>query len=319
VRPNFKLLAGNKDITAAFKKRFISLTLSDNNGFENDTLSIVIDDRNNELELPKAGIEIECWLGYDDDLYNKGSFEVDEIIESGAPETIMIIAKGSNINKSLKQSQTHTFENINLGTLVNTIAKRNGMSAKVSEFLTSIEIVQLNQSNETDLNFLTKLANYYDAKFKAISSVLLFYLKDDFKKTSGEALTPIVINKHDCSSWHFSETDRSKYDSVIAKWRDNDAGKIRSVKIGTGDIIYSLKSVSASAGEAENKATSKYNDLLRGTIKGSLSVIGNPKIASEFEIELKGFRRKLKLKCESCTHTLNDSGYKTSLEMINKK
>lgn len=319
MKPNFKLLADSQDITATIKSRFISLMLSDNNGFENDTLTIVVDDRNNEVALPRTGVEIECWLGYADDLYNKGSFEVDEVVESGLPETITITAKGSRINKSLKQQRTHTYNNVTLGALVATIAMRNGMDAKVSEFLAGIDIEQLNQVNETDLNLLTRLQNNYDAKFKTASSVLLFYLKDDFKMTSGEALKPIVIGKSDCSRWSFSQTDRAKFDAVSAKWRDTSAGQTKQVQIGSGDSVHLLKAIFASQEEAKERATSKYNDLLRGRISGSLSTVGNPKIASEFEIKLKGFRRDLNFKCESCTHSLDVGGYKTSINLLNKQ
>ncbi|WP_201341300.1 hypothetical protein [Abyssogena phaseoliformis symbiont] len=91
------------------------------------------------------------------------------------------------------------------------------LDSKVSEFLTDMPINQLNQNNETDLNLLTRLSGNYDAKFKSISSTLLGYSKDDFKKVSGEALKPIFISKGDCSRWNFSQTDRPKYDAVITK------------------------------------------------------------------------------------------------------
>ena len=318
MKPNYIILADDEDVTAAIKERFISLTLSDNNGFENDTLKIKIDDTNNKVKTPRKGVELTVWLGYGNDLYNKGSFEVDEVTSSGMPETIEIVAKGSNINKSLKKPRQHTYNDITLGGILNTVATRNGMRAEISDFLSGINIEQFNQVNETDLNLLTRLSTYYDAKFKAASGVLLFFLKDDFKTTSSEALEPVIINKRECSDWSFKETDRSKYDAVIAKWRDTDAAETKEVQVGSGDDIFSISTLFASAEEANNRANTKYNDLMRARAKGSLSTVGNPKIASEFEIKLVGFRYK-EFKCESCTHTLDRNGYTTQVQLINKK
>ncbi|BBB22290.1 hypothetical protein CVPH_0097 [Abyssogena phaseoliformis symbiont OG214] len=57
---------------------------------------------------------------------------------------------------------------------------------------------------------------------------------------------------------------------------------------------------------------------MHGRISGSLTTVGNPKIASEFEIQLIGFRFN-DFKCESCAHVLDEQGYKTSIKLLNKK
>lgn len=319
MKPNFRLIVDQRDITKAISTRLISLTLSDSDGYKNDTLTIIIDDRNNEVAAPASGVEVECWLGYGDDLWSKGSFEVDEIKYSGVPETIAIICKGSKINRSLKQQRSQTYNNTTIGGLVDSIADRNGTTARVSNELRGIAVHQLNQVDESDLNLLTRLQKNYDAKFKALDSVLLFYKKDDFRKTTGAKLKTITIEKKECSSWSFSETDRSKYDSVSAKWRDNEAAETKEITIGSGESVRKLMPIFATKEEAKERAISIFNDLKRGKITGSITLQGNANIASEFKIKIKGFREKMEFKCESCTHTIDKNGYKTTLKLANKK
>ena len=179
----------------------------------------------------------------------------------------------------------------------------------------------LNQVYESDQTLLSRLKRNYDAEFKSISSNLLFYKKDDFKSTSGTLLTPVVLDKSDCLSFDFEQTDRSKYEAVSAQWRDVDASEVKKILVGKGEPIFAIKEVFANNQEAIDRATTKFNDLQRGRITGNLTCVGNPKIMGEFEIILTGFRSQLqtKFKCESSTHKIDNNGYLTSLKVVNKK
>lgn len=320
VKPNYQILVDGSVVD--FANRLLSLTLNDNEGYKNDTLTVVLDDRGNTIDLPQtAELEVRMGYGDGDNLFSKGSFEVDAIKVSGNPDTITITAKGSKINSSLKIRRTETYKHTTVGQLLETIAQRGGMDVKVSEFLRGIEITHLNQMNESDQNLLSKLKRNYDAEFKTISSNLLFYLKDDFKATSGSVLKPVVVNKTDCSSFEFEQTDRSKYEAVSAKWRDVDASEVKEVLVGSGDPVFTIKELFANQQEAKGRARTKYNDLLRGRITGNLTCVGNALIAGEFEIILNGFRPQLQtnFKCVSAIHRIDNNGYSTSFKVVNKK
>ena len=53
--PVYRLRQGPKDITNRFAGRIISLTLTDNRGFEADQLDIDLDDADGMLALPDKG------------------------------------------------------------------------------------------------------------------------------------------------------------------------------------------------------------------------------------------------------------------------
>lgn len=91
IAPAFMLTLDGDDITQNFSDRLISLTMTDNRGFEADQLDIELDDTDGLIELPPRGAKLTLWLGWQGSaLLNKGSFTVDEIEHRGAPDTLTI-------------------------------------------------------------------------------------------------------------------------------------------------------------------------------------------------------------------------------------
>ncbi|MDJ7505415.1 phage late control D family protein, partial [Salmonella enterica] len=75
--PAFMLTLNSQDITSNFSDRLISLTMTDNRGFEADQLDIELDDTDGKVELPLRGAVLTLWLGWQGSaLLNKGDFTV---------------------------------------------------------------------------------------------------------------------------------------------------------------------------------------------------------------------------------------------------
>lgn len=82
-RPAFDLLMGGKRV-GTVNDRLLSLTLTDNRGFEADTLEMVLDDADDGIDLPARGVQISVSLGWEGEaLVHKGLFTVDEVSHSG--------------------------------------------------------------------------------------------------------------------------------------------------------------------------------------------------------------------------------------------
>ncbi len=62
--PAFMLTLNSQDITSNFSDRLISLTMTDNRGFEADQLDIELDDTDGKVELPPArgSADAVAWL-----------------------------------------------------------------------------------------------------------------------------------------------------------------------------------------------------------------------------------------------------------------
>ena len=87
MKPNFSIIADNKDVTDLLQSRLLSLSISDEIGLVSDTLTIKLDNRDSVFEIPSCGANLQISLGYDSDIYSMGQFVVDEIELNAPPET----------------------------------------------------------------------------------------------------------------------------------------------------------------------------------------------------------------------------------------
>jgi phage protein D len=74
------------DITQNLSDRLISLTMTDNRGFEADQLDIDLDDSDGLVELPSRGASLTLWLSWECSALL--SFTVYEIEHRCAPDTL---------------------------------------------------------------------------------------------------------------------------------------------------------------------------------------------------------------------------------------
>ncbi|KQN65094.1 hypothetical protein ASE99_18765 [Serratia sp. Leaf51] len=88
--PDFSVTVAGKDITQDVSNRLISLTLTDNRGFEADQLDIELSDTDGQLEMPPRGAVINIALGWKGKaLTNKGDFTVDEVEHRGVRRPLL--------------------------------------------------------------------------------------------------------------------------------------------------------------------------------------------------------------------------------------
>ena len=78
--PDYMLMLDSRDITGNISDRLMSMTLTDNRGFEADQLDIELNDADGLVELPLRGAVLALFIGWKGEaLTDKGRFTVDEI------------------------------------------------------------------------------------------------------------------------------------------------------------------------------------------------------------------------------------------------
>ncbi|PHM23268.1 late control protein D [Xenorhabdus budapestensis] len=104
----------------------MSLTLTDNRGFEADQLDIELDDSDGLLALPRRGTTLSLHLGWQGETpVHKEQFIVDEIEYSGAPDKITVRARSADFRTTLNLSREFSYHQKTLSDIVRTIAMRN--------------------------------------------------------------------------------------------------------------------------------------------------------------------------------------------------
>ena len=225
VRP--KAEKGKKeDISLLISSRLMSLTLTDNRGFEADQLDIQLDDSDGKLALPARGALLSLGMGWKGaPMIFKGEYTGDEVEHSGAPDSITIRARSADLRGSLKNHFERSFHHTTLGQIVRQIAQENQLTAQISESLAQIEISHLDQTNESSLNLLQRLAEAYDAIAGVKNHYLLFMKAGEAKTVNGKPIPPLMITRQSGDSHHFSIAESENYDGVKVYWHDNNTGK----------------------------------------------------------------------------------------------
>jgi phage protein D len=160
----------------------MSLTLTDNRGFESDELEIMLDDADGKLDLPPRGVVIEVAIGWKGKaLVEKGSFTVDEVEHSGAPDTLTIRARATDLRAGIatkreKLAQDHG------GKDCGGDCQDQRADPCISSWLAKRPVEHIDQTNESDANLLSRLAHQHDAIATVKSGRLLFIKAGDAER-----------------------------------------------------------------------------------------------------------------------------------------
>lgn len=320
--PTYVLKVAGQDITPKVSPRLISLTLTEGRENTADQLDIELDDHDGQLAIPRKEAEIELhigWLGQQ--LVDKGSFVVDEVEHSGAPDRITIRARAADMGGEIRARKEKSWSNTTLGAVVADLAKNSQLTHKVAEQLAQIAISHITQTNESDMHFLTRLARQYDAVATVKKKHLLFMPITGSKNSKGEKLPTVRITRADGDAHRWASSARDAFDGVKAYWSDSVNGKRKTVVAGkkTGNVK-TLKETYASESAALHAAKAELQRLERGSATLELTLaIGRPEVTAQSPVKVTGWKPEIDgddWLVKEVTHTLNEgSGWTTKAAM----
>ena len=314
---NYRVLADKVDVTSLIQDRLLSLRITDESGLTSDSLEIKLDDRDMAIEWPKHGAELTVFLATSSvGFLSMGIYMVDEIEHSGPPQTMIIRAKACDMRASFKAPKTRSWDDVTIAGLVQTIATEHGLTAKVSDAFCSVLIPHLDQTNESDLHLLARLANEHDAIAKPVREFLVFIPKGTAKSFTGIGIPAVNISASGIQQHRIAQTERAKFGSVVAYWHDVEKGDKQTVKVGADEPEYSLRHTYSTEAEAISAAKAMLMQLSRGTASLSLTTLGNPFIQAEGKLLLTGLRAPINGEwvINRSEHQIDSSGFVTRCE-----
>lgn len=319
--PAYQILADRLDITAKIRRNLISLRLSDKAGMEADQVEIQIIDAAGAIALPRKGVTLSLALGWDGGiLTDKGTFIVDEVGEDGPPDIISIVARSADFRASLKESREASYSATTVGTILATIATRNGLIPAIHPELAAHAIDHLDQTNESDANLVTRLGTDHGAVATIKAGRLVFVPAGTGLTAAGILLPAATITRQSGDGHSFRATDRDGTDTgVKAKWHDYATGRTALALAGTDDgPTKTLKRTYPNQAEAQAAADAAWNKRKRSGHEFSTSLaLGRPDIIACQPLHLTGWRREITSLAwitGDITHNLGaDGGYTTDI------
>lgn len=322
--PTCRLVVNGTDITSRIVggrvPRLISIELTDNRGLEADQLDINLSDHDGLLAIPPRGATLRLWLGWSDTgLVDKGTYTVDETEHSGAPDTLSIRARSADLRGGLKVKKERSWSTATLGTVIGAIASAHGLAPVVSAVLAGIELLQVDQANESDANLLSRLGREHDAIATVKAGRLLFMPTGKATTASGLALPHVTLTRADGDQHRYLQADRDAYTGVKAYYYDVNSADKKEAIAGAGDNLKELRHSYTDRASALQAARAEWSRLQRGTATLSYTLAkGRPELIPDQTYSLTGIKAEI---AEiiwlggNIRHSFTPDSYTTSLEL----
>jgi len=321
MKPVYSIQVDGTDRTGSFQGQLASLTITDKTGTDSDELELVVTDPQSRIALPKRGVMIRVAIGWEGGaLIDKGAYEVDEVEQSGPPDVIRIKGRAAQLQGKVKEQREASYTGQTLGQILSTIADRHGLVTAIDPKLAGIKVAHIDQTTESDVNFLTRLGKDYDATATIKDGRLVFIPAGAGTTASGTPLPALTLKRSAGVSHSFTISDREGADTgVQAQYRDLGKAETKTAVAGdTSGTVKTLRRVYPTEEEAQAAAIATKSAAKRAQREIRLScAIGMPELIAGQPLRLTGFRSEIDEVpwiVQDITHTLTDGeGLNTSL------
>lgn len=353
--PQAELTIDGKRFGTQAMSRIISISLTDKRGFEADELTIELDDHDGTIAIPKTGSKITLKLGYKETgLVEKGEYLVSEFTASGSPDRLSITARAADLAEALAEQVEKSWHKQTLYQIIETIAKKHKYEYIISKDYQNQKIEHIDQTNESDASFMSRLAEQYDAIATIKNGKLLFIPAGESQTASGQPILPTTITRASGDSHSFTYSSSNSYQAVRAYYTDKKTGQKKEVivnkdnaypnkkttqqtksvkgktfkakkkendnkKVNTeGQKIKTLRHLYATENGAWSGARGAFKKIQRGVAEFSITLaVGRPDLYPETPAVVKGFKPEIDAEAWLITevsHKLDSGGYTASIQ-----
>ncbi|MBP5966358.1 phage late control D family protein [Pseudomonas iridis] len=277
---------------ALLNQRLISWEHIDAAGFESDQLTLTIDLEGLE-GLPSLGGKIGLMVGYrETEMVDKGQFKVTRLTPTLFPFRLTLVATAAPFSKDdetgFKQRRTASHGPTTLGGLFRELVLRHGFSPRVAPEVSLIKIDHVDQSNETDMGFLTRLAKKYNVIAKPYDDVYVLARPGQTKSLSGKILPNVTLSvtsnnrpgDHAFISATLEESAREQAKGCKTCFVDAATGVLRWIETGLAPFK-TIRQKQPNEAQAIAVGEGEVRKMLRHKYKVKITCPGNPRLAAE--------------------------------------
>ncbi|MGT6770975.1 contractile injection system protein, VgrG/Pvc8 family, partial [Escherichia coli] len=142
-----------------------------------------------------------------------------------------VSARSADFRDEFNVKREVSWHDVTVERVVSAIAHRYGLKPQISEMLMDIEIDHADQTEESDMSFLTRMAEMLGAITTVKSGNLLFIMPGGGVNAQGQPLPSFAITRNSGDRHQFRIADREAYTGVRAYWLDLNYGKKKKVSV----------------------------------------------------------------------------------------
>lgn len=311
MKPSFKITVSGKDITGDVSGRLVQMEWTDGVEEKSDSFQLTLEDHDEMLAVPKKGAQIELSVGYDKKLQKVGTYTVDEAEIQGPPDSLSIRAQAAPFvdksGKSATARKSKSWEDTTLGDIAKTVASNLGVQPAIDKALAAVPIINEQQVNESDTNFLLRLARRFGGYVKFTTGRMVLAEEGSGKGTGGADLT-VTLDKSDVSTWKMKSGGKAEgLKNVRVQYHDYATGETKEVEaeitkpasasqfsdvpwLASDENTYTPPTPAASEEEAKAVAKTTAKRIARSTRNFELTLPGRLDIVAGGKVQLEGFR-----------------------------
>jgi uncharacterized protein len=199
-------------------------------------LEIELEDREKRWQgpwFPQRGDVVQVSMGYEGEtLISCGSFQVDEVELRGAPDVVHLRCLAAYITDAMRTPNSVSYEGQTLLGVANQIAAKYGFSVVGAAVNPDASFQYIAQSQETDLEFLHRIAEEHNYEFTIRGTQMIFYSRLALEQAAAIA----IIKRQDVLDFEFKAKTRRLYKAAQVSYQ-NPATKSLITSTATADPI----------------------------------------------------------------------------------
>ncbi|RYG20463.1 MAG: phage late control D family protein [Caulobacteraceae bacterium] len=290
-----------------------------------DEVRLVLKDNDGQLAIPPAGASIRVKIGWLDtapgstpQLIDKGTFKVQDREHGGPLDQLSLTARSDNVSGGFRTRRTQTWRDTTLGAVLQEVASRNSLQARIWPEMAQKTIRTLTQRQESDSAFLTRLGRLHDAIATTKNDTLLFGPAGTGETAGGDPIPTFTITRSSGDKHTWKASERDKTSGVTAEYQDRAGGQRRSVTVGSASNAKKLGRVYGSEQTARKAAQAAMSKADRKGATFNMTLAeGRPDLCAGQKITVVGFKPEIDATgwlIKEVSHTIDGSGLRTAIQ-----
>lgn len=277
---------------ALLNQRIMRWSHTDGAGIQSDRLELTLNIEGLE-GLPSMSGKIGLRVGYKETgLVEKGQFLISQRTPVLFPMRLLIVATAAPFSEKdasgYRQRRSVSYGPTTLGVLFRQLVSRHGFSPRVAPSLENVPVPHIDQSNESDMAFITRLAKRYCAITKPFNELYVLAEAGKTRTLTLQQLPEVTLSVTQDNrpgdpafiTATLNDKTRAKYQGSRVTWWDAAGGKQHVVEVGIAPFK-AVRQRCQNAAEARAVAEAELRRAGREGLELLIDCPGNPLLAAE--------------------------------------